>query len=53
MRQVRPRKKIGGGVAAAVIAWKTARSTSALAPFSVTHARPAGLLQHWLSDERN
>jgi hypothetical protein len=34
---------IGGGVAAAATAWRTAQSTSALAPFAVAHAagRPA------------
>jgi hypothetical protein len=34
---------IGGGVASATTAWRTARSMSALAPFAVAHAvgRPA------------
>jgi hypothetical protein len=27
--------------------------TFALAPFAVEHERPAGLLQRWLSEERN
>jgi hypothetical protein len=43
-------KKPEGGVAAAVTAWRTARSTSALAPFIIAHARPAGLLQRRLSE---
>jgi hypothetical protein len=30
-----------------------ARLMSALAPFFVAHARPAGLLQRWLPEERN
>jgi hypothetical protein len=38
------RRRIGGGVAAVATAWRTAQSTSALVPFVVAHARPAGLL---------
>jgi hypothetical protein len=46
MRRARPRRRIGGGVAAAVTMRRTAQSMSALAPFSIAHAagRPAAAL---------